>query len=602
MQQRASLLNRILADLYGNQQILREGLIPPELVYSNPGFLRPCHGVSVPHDVFLHLYAADLARGPDGQWRVLADRTQAPSGAGYTLENRIVLSRVFPDLFRESQVRRLATFFRDQREMLMGLASARHELPRIVLLTPGPYNETYFEHVYLARYLGLTLVEGADLMVRDRRVYLKTLDGLQPVDVILRRVDDQFCDPLEFLSESFLGVSGLMEAVRAGTVAVVNALGSGVIETPALLPFLPKLCRHFLNQDLKIPSMPTLWCLSEDSPDLILGKSERFVIKPAFPGAGMEPVFLATLSEAEQSRWITRLRAQPTRYVIQETLVLSRAPIWGPGGLEPRPMVLRANLTWTADSYQVLPGGLTRFSNSPETTVVSMQRGGGSKDTWVLSEKPVEPFSLLNPSGQPVQLKRSAGDLPSRVADNLFWLGRYAERSEGETRLLRSILDRLVDVSRHVSPEQVHLFFRLVSRLWYLDAEILLHGEAIALKNLEQELLGTIFDEKKPFSLQSTLQELHRVAGSVRDRLSFDTVRILNQLASRPKSRASLQITESISVLNRWIFAFAAFRGMERENMTRGQGWHFLHMGRRLERALYLTRLFRSLMVTADSD
>ncbi len=600
--QRAFLFNLILADLYGEQRILKNGLLPPELVFGNPGFLRPCQGVPVPNNIYLHLYAADLARAPNGQWCVLADRTQAPSGAGYALENRIVLSRVFPDLFRDSQVRRLATFFRAEREMLWGLATLNKENPRIVLLTPGPYNETYFEHVYLARYLGLTLVEGGDLMVRDRHVYLKTLDGLQPIDVILRRVDDNFCDPLEFLGESFLGVAGLLEAVRAGTVAVANTLGSGVIETPALIPFLPSLCRYFLDEELKIPSIATGWCGS--SPDLnrVLDHLDEFVIKPANPGNGMEPIFCASLPGMEKSRLMARLRARPTQFVSQEKLALSTAPVWSSSGLEPRPMVLRANLTRAGDTYQVLPGGLTRISSSPSTLVVSMQKGGGSKDTWVLSEEPVEPFSLLNLSNQPVQLKRSTRDLPSRVADNLFWLGRYAERSEGEARLLRTVLDRLIEESRILTRNQLDLSLRMVASLWPINWGLYSRPDADALKALEDELICFIFDEKKPYSLQATLNELHRVAGSVRDRLSFDTVRILNQLVSRPKSRSSLQITETLPVLNRWIYALAAFRGMERENMTRGQGWHFLHIGRRLERALYLIRLLRGLLVDLDPD
>ena len=599
--QRALLFNLILADLYGEQRSLKKGLLPAELVLANPGFLRPCHGVQVPRNTYLHLYAADLARAPNGQWCVLADRTQAPSGAGYALENRIVLSRVFPDLFRDSQVRRLATFFRAEREMLLGLAPLNKGNPRIVLLTPGPYNETYFEHVYLARYLGLTLVEGGDLLVRDRQVYLKTLDGLQSVDVILRRVDDNFCDPLEFRGESFLGVAGLLGAVRAGTVAIANPLGSGVIETPAMMPFLPNLCRYFLDEQLIIPSVGTRWCGSETDMSHVLDHVDEFVIKPAYPSGGMEPIFCGTLNETEKSRLIARLRARPTQFVAQGKLALSTAPVWSPSGLQPRPMVLRANLTRTGETYQVLPGGLTRVSSSADTLVVSMQKGGGSKDTWVLSEEPVDSFSLLNLSNQPVHLKRSARDLPSRVADNLFWLGRYAERSEGEARLLRTVLDRLIEDSHIFTRDQLHFLLKMVASFWPLDPEFYSRTEADAFKALEQELVCSIFDEKKPRSLQATLNELHRVAGSVRDRLSFDTVRILSQLVSRPKSRASLQITETMPVLNRWIYALAAFRGMERENMTRGQGWHFLHIGRRLERALYLIRLLRCLLVDLDA-
>ena len=258
--QRAHVLNLLLSDLYGPQRLLREGTLPPSLVFGNPGFLRPCHGMAVPRDIHLHLHAVDLARSPDGHWWVLADRTQAPSGAGYTLENRIVLSRSLPEAFRDCQVERLASFFWAQRDTLTALAPMTREAPRVVLLTPGPLNETYFEHAYLARYLGFTLVEGGDLTVRDRRVFIKTLDGLQPVDVIFRRLDDSYCDPLELRADSTLGVAGLVEAARAGNVTIANALGSGVIETAALSRFLPGLCRSLLGEELLLPSVPTRWC------------------------------------------------------------------------------------------------------------------------------------------------------------------------------------------------------------------------------------------------------------------------------------------------------------------------------------------------------
>ena len=289
--QRARLLNLILADLYGPQELLRGGQIPPALVFANPGFWRPCHGITVAGNTYLHLLAVDLARGPDGDWWVISDRTQAPSGAGYALENRIVMAETFPDLFREFQVKRLASFFRTFRENLLSLSPVSRENPRVVLLTPGPFNETYFEHSYLARYLGFTLVQGGDLTVRDSRVFLKTLEGLKQVDVILRRVDDSFCDPIELRSDSFLGVAGLVEAVRAGNVAVANALGSGLIETSAFMPFFPGLSRRMLGEDLKLPTAATWWCGQPEALQYVLDNLDFLVIKPAFPSKGMEPVF-----------------------------------------------------------------------------------------------------------------------------------------------------------------------------------------------------------------------------------------------------------------------------------------------------------------------
>src|SRR5271170_5454119 len=380
--QRARLLNIILADLYGPQKLLLNGDLPSALVFANPAFWRACHGVQVPASTYLHLLAVDLARSPDGQWWVISDRTQAPSGAGYALENRIVMAETFPDLFREAQLR---------------LSPSTRAHPRVVLLTPGPLNETYFEHSYLARYLGFTLVQGADLTVRDSRVFLKTLEGLKQVDVILRRVDDGFCDPIELRSDSYLGVSGLVEAVRAGNVAVANALGSGLIETSAFMPFLPGLSRRMLGEPLKLPAVATWWCGQPKALSYVRDNLDFLVIKPAFPSKGMEPVFGGRLAAGERSRLLERVEERPHEFVGQELLHLSTVPVWSDNTLSARRVVLRVYLAASGDSWVVMPGGLARVSASLDTPVVSMQRGGGSKDTWVLSNWPIDTSSLQAP-------------------------------------------------------------------------------------------------------------------------------------------------------------------------------------------------------------
>src|ERR1700689_4198213 len=383
--QRARLLNLILADLYGPQRLLHGGLLPAALVFANPGFWRPCHGVRVSGGTYLHLLAVDLARGPDGDWWVISDRPQAPSGAGYSLENRIVMAETFPDLFRKFRVKRLASFFRAFRETLLGLSPTKRENPRVVLLTPGPFNETYFEHSYLARYLGFTLVQGGDLTVRDGRVFLKTLEGLKQVDVILRRVDDSFCDPIELRSDSYLGVAGLVEAVRAGNVAVANALGSGLIETSAFMPFFPGLSRRMLGEDLKLPSAATWWCGQPKALQYVLDNLDFLVIKPAFPSKGMEPVFGGKLAPEDRSRLSARIRENPHEFAGQELLNLSTVPVYsGENGLSPRRVVLRVYLAAEGDSWIVIPGGLARVSPPSDTQASSMQRGGGTKDTWGL--------------------------------------------------------------------------------------------------------------------------------------------------------------------------------------------------------------------------
>src|SRR5580692_1433542 len=358
--QRAMLFNSILADLYGPQRLLREKMLPAELVFPNPAFLRPCWGIQPPGGVFLHMYAADLARSPDGQWWVLADRTQSPSGAGYALENRLVTTRVLPDVFRASHIRRLANFFQTYRNALQRMVPVNRENPRIVVLTPGPYNETYFEHAFLARSLGYTLVEGGDLTVRDNHVYLKTLGGLLPVDVIVRRQDDSYCDPLELRGDSMLGVAGLVQAVRSGNVAVANALGSGLAESSAFIPFLPGLSRNLLGERLALPSVATWWRGQPPALRYVRQNLDFLVIKPAFPARGMEPVFVGRLSPTERSRLLGQLEARPNDYVGQELLNLSSVPVWSENGLLPRRVVLRVYIAAAGDSWIVMPGGLTR--------------------------------------------------------------------------------------------------------------------------------------------------------------------------------------------------------------------------------------------------
>lgn len=585
--QRAQLLNLLLEDLYGPQKLISSSRLPAGLLFANPAFLRPLAGLNVPKQTYLHLLAVDLARSADGRWWVLADRTQAPSGAGYALENRTIVADVLPDLFRTSSVRRLAPFFRAQRDALVSLA--QRDNPRIVLLTPGPFNETYFEHSYLARYLGFTLVEGADLTVRDRRVFLKTVEGLQPVDVIFRRVDDSFCDPLELRPDSYLGVAGLVDAIAAGNVKVANALGSGVIETAAIMPFLSGLSRHLLGEPLKLPSVATWWCGQDYALDWVLQHLESVVVKPAFPSRPMEPVFGAELAKAEKEEFIEKLRSRPHDYVAQEQVALSVAPVWDGGNLFSRSMVLRTYVLNTGTDWIAMPGGLVRVAGE-ETSVVSMQRGGHSKDAWILWDSPVDTFSMLPPRDQPIKLMRGSADLPSRLADNLFWLGRYVERSENKARLLRTLISRV----RQANEAELGCLVRLHSCLDSHNTKLPKKRRPTS-RELEAEIMSLISDVKRPDSLASTLAEMHRVGGNARERLSVDMMRLVGWLADSAHIEEYMLFVEISAVLNGCLEMLAAFSGMERENITRGPGWLFMSLGRRLERAMQSARQLREI-------
>jgi uncharacterized circularly permuted ATP-grasp superfamily protein/uncharacterized alpha-E superfamily protein len=578
LRQRAQLLNAVLTDLYGPQRLLREGVLPAALVYGNAGYWPPCQGLRPAADVWLHLCAVDLARSPDGRWWALNDRTQAPSGAGYALESRVIMNRALPDELRELRVRRLAAFFRHWREGLAAHARPERAHPRIVILTPGPLNETYFEHAYLSRYLGFPLVQGDDLTVRDHRVFLKTLEGLQPVDVIVRRVDDAFCDPLELRGDSFLGVPGLLEAARAGTVAVANAIGSGLVESPALLAFLPTLCTFLLGETLRLPSVATWWCGQPKERAEAQAGLERLVIKSARAGGAREPVFGGDLPPAAREEWRGRLERQPWAFLAQENLRFSTAPVWNDSRLEPRQIGLRAFVARGPEGWVVMPGGLTRVASRSDSRVVSMQAGGAGKDTWVLSDRPVAHASLIAPvTPLPAHARAEAG-LPSRVGDHLFWLGRYAERLENLARALRAVLSRLSgEAGDHPAADG-----RALARI--LRAHELTDWEETPPESLAARLEAITRDPDLPRGLHAGLLNVRRAAWMVRERLSTDTWRILGEL------QTAAQTPGAGARLDRVILYLGAFSGMEMENMVRDYGWRFLDLGRRLERADLLLR------------
>ncbi|KJH87949.1 MULTISPECIES: circularly permuted type 2 ATP-grasp protein [Pseudomonas] len=579
--QRARLLNAVLADLYGPQRLISEGLLPAELVFGHNNFLWPCQGITPPDGNFLHLYAVDLARTPDGRWWVTADRTQAPSGAGYALENRTIVSRAFPDLYRDLKVQHLSGFFRTLQETLARQAPSDGEPPLVVLLTPGRFNESYFEHLYLARQLGYPLVEGGDLTVRDATVYLKTLSGLRRVHAIMRRLDDDFCDPLELRTDSALGVPGLLEAVRQGRVLVANALGSGVLESPGLLGFLPKINQYLFGEELMLPSIATWWCGEPPVLAQALEKLPQLLIKPAFPSQSFTPVFGRDLDEKQRAQLAARMQARPYAYVAQELAQLSQAPVWQAedGQIQPRAIGMRVYAVSGKNAYRVLPGGLTRVAAEADAEVVSMQRGGASKDTWVLGEQA--------PAGEQWKAQRTVGVhdlvrrdpyLPSRVVENLFWFGRYCERCDDSARLLRIMLARYVDGD---DPQALQSAVSLGESLMLLPEE----GE------LPERLMAAMLGDDWSFSLRSNLQRLQWAASQVRGKLSRENWQALVELQREAVELETSEpdFGELLDFLNRLVMSLAALSGFALDDMTRDEGWRFLMIGRRLERLQFLS-------------
>ncbi|HVM97927.1 MAG TPA: circularly permuted type 2 ATP-grasp protein [Candidatus Acidoferrales bacterium] len=595
--QRAELLSLILGDLYGPQLLLRRGLLPPEVVWSHPGFLRPCADMPSARAQRLPLYAADLARTPDGSLRVIGDRSQAPSGAGYAIENRLILSRVFPSVYRDSSVHRLALFFRAFRSLLSRLGPNGQDNPRIVVLTPGPENETYFEHAYLAAYLGYPLVQGSDLIVHDDRVWLRALDAQKPVDVILRRVDDEYCDPLELRGDSLLGTPGLLHVVRAGNVVLANPLGSGVLENPGLMAFLPALARELLGEDLHLASVPTWWCGQAEGLTYVLEHLEQLVVKPIVPHASAVTVFGGLLSTQERWQLAERIRARPHLYVGQHHLALSTAPAVVNGGIEPRPLVLRSFAVADEGGYFVMPGGLCRVAPRPDVEVVSNQLGGVSKDVWVLASEPERQLTLITATAPLANVASEGDDVPSRVADDLYWLGRYAERTDGTARLLREVLGRLLESERLPHDEAVPLLLQAVTAQTATYPGFVGEGAEERLQAPDAELLSVLHDRRRVGSLRYDVDAVVRVGRSVRDRLSSDASRAIYAL-SRELGR-SADLASSHDTLQRVIFQMAGFAGLCSDSMSRGQGWRFLQIGRSLERAMQSLSLLQSILLPA---
>jgi uncharacterized circularly permuted ATP-grasp superfamily protein/uncharacterized alpha-E superfamily protein len=590
--QRAELLDLILRDLYGPRDLLRRGLLPPELVLGHPGYLRPCVGIPTRSGRHLEFYAADLVRTADGTVRAVSDHSQAPSGAGYALENRIVLSRVLPSLYRDSQVHRLALYFRAVRFRLSALAPGAAE-PRVVLLTPGPGDPAYFEHAYLAKYQGYTLAQGTDLTVRGERLWLKTLDGLQRVDVVLRRLDGALCDPLELRGDAFLGPAGLVQACRRGQVALANPLGSGVAENPALLAFLPSLCRELLAEDLRLPSVPTWWCGRPEDRDYVLSHLEDLVIRPTAPGSGQVAVYGRVLDRAARERLQEQIRGAPHAFVAQQPPRLSRAPTLAGARLEPRPVILRSFLVAQEGAYAVLPGGLARVGPDDDLWALSGGREGLSKDVWVLASEPEHSLSLLPPAGRPLPLTREGGEVASRVAENLFWMGRYAARAESTARLLREVLRVVLEAEADLREACLPALLRAVTLQTGTLPGFAGEGAAALLAVPEAELLSVIADGGRAGSVRFDVESLARAAREVRDRLSADTWRLVNDLGEELESPADLG--DALEGLERLVLALAAFTGLSAESMSRGQGWRFLDAGWRVERALQTVDLVRNL-------
>ncbi len=587
--QRAELLEAVLADSYDAATLTREGRVPAALIAGNPEFLRPLVGIAPPGGAHLRFYAVDIGRGADGRWWVLSDRAQAPSGAGYAIENRLALSRAIPDIYRTTRVERVAPFFQAFQAELFSLN--RQDDARICLLTPGPMNETYFEHAYLARYLGLLLVDGEDLIVREDGVFIRTVAGLRRTEVLLRRIDADFADPLELNAASRLGVAGLIQAVRDDKIVIINSLGAGLVEARAMLAFLPALAPTVLGAELRIPNVATWWLGRAEVREEMLGKLDHMVVAAAFtesmPGMRFaSEVLAAKLDQAQRQELIRSIRDRGVDYVLQEAVTLSTMPIWRDGRLQPRPFTLRLFIAKIGERWRVMPGGFVRIAEHADARAVSLQRGAATADAWVLTHGPVGETTLLpNPDRMPVQ--RAAGPLPSRAADNLFWVGRYVERVEATLRLVRAMINRIAEADDAAAPVIASIGALLGA--WGAIPEEAENAPAAFMARAaltRADLEG---------SLPDLVGAARSAAAVIRDRFSPDAWRALHDLATLigtplPAGPSESAMTERVEAGLRIL---AALSGLAQENMNQRAGWRFLELGRRIERALVTCRLVR---------
>lgn len=636
--QRARLLNEIVADIYGPQTLLARGLVPPALVFGHPGYLRAVKGFAPPDGQYLQTVALDLARAPDGQWTVVSHRTEAPSGLGYLLENRLIVSGLFAEPFRAMRVNRLAPTY----SQLVGtLATAARALmraesddgagegvsPHIVLLTPGPYSETYFEHAFLARYLGLTLVEGKDLTVRDDMLYLKTLGGLERVHAVLRRLDDTFCDPVELRADSTIGVPGLLQVMRAGNVIVSNVPGAGFVESPALHGFLPGIAQALLGEPLALPGVPTWWCGEDAAWRDALAHLDDGLLVPTWPGtaprskdqAKSAPPGLAAGPQALDD-WRARIESMPDAFTIQQPLSYSYAPRFerGAGVLSARPAVLRVYAIAdpaARDGWCVLPGGFTRLAADHQESV-SMQAGGSSVDTWILSSQPGSTFSLLPTPMKPADVRRKPRRVPSRAAENLFWAGRYGERAENGVRLARLMLGSLEGSD---ADQLFGTFVELAAAAGLVPSA---SGEAQrSLDAFERVLAANLHENAGAASIGQTLAGQAYACGEIRGRLSSDHWR--NVLASRndfrdalealslapaparngvPRTGAAIEFRRPapydrvtlMRALDTLTTQLSAISGCQGDRMTRDEAWRLLFAGRHIERIAAMATMLRT--------
>lgn len=594
LKQRCKLFNLLLQDIYGEQKAIQDGIIPMEVIYAHGGFMREMHGIKNP----LILYAADMARGPDGKIWVINDRTQAPSGLGYAIENRLTMNGAMQDLYEGISVQRLYDFFETFKSLFQGDGTGRNMEPLNVLLSPGPHNETYFEHAYLSSFLGLTLVQGQDLLAKNGAVWLKSLKGLRRIDTILRRVDETYCDPLELRSDSQLGVSGLVQSIRSGGVGMINPLGSGVLENLGLNPFMSRLARYFLNEELILPQIATWWCGQAKEQEFVLENLDRLIIK-TIDRVGEKHTYIGKKLTREELKNLQQdILDQPHRYVGQEEVEFATCPTMVKDSIEARKSVIRAYTIAQGDTYTLMPGALVRVGMSNDSLMVSNQLGGSSKDLWVLGESQSAP--LIHTFKPKSGVENSLENIPSLRAENLFWLGRYLMRSIITARMIRTTLKYMTNASRydHASNRQTQdMLTKALTHVTMTYPGFL--DKKIASVPFD-EIASVSFNTSRVGSLVQIITVLSNTNTYAKNLLPLEASRIFEQMSREWNQFCSVEKPVPrlmIHNLDKLLMQLMAYKELIQESLFAEQGLVLYEIGARIERSQLLISKARALLI-----
>ena len=598
--QRAKLLNLIFKDLYSNQNLIKDNIIPAEVVYGHKGYALEAFDFGFKKDFELYFYATDMARGPDGKMWIINDRTQAPSGLGYAIENRLTMNSIAQELYPNVITKKLYSFVEDFKSLLLKLSGG--DLSKAALLTPGPHNETYFEHAYLSSFLQINLVQGDDLLSKNGSLWLKSLSGLKQINTLLRRVDDRYCDPLELKSDSQLGVSGLVDSMRQEKLCMVNPIGSAILENVGLNPFMEKISQYFLKEKLILPQIATWWCGQKKELAFVLANIDKLIIKKIDRTEKIQVIFGRRLTLQERENVKKMVLSAPHHYVAQEEISFSTIPYFSHAKVEPRNAVIRAFAIKKEEDFSVMDGGLVRVSASQDSLLVSSQKGGSSKDLWILSSED-ESVNVPNFIKYTHYVETSIDKIPTPKAENLFWLGRYLSRCISTTRLISHVVKKITNFYRYevATPKEAQqilqnsLTHMTMTYPGFLD---LLKKESLQRFPMS-EISSVIKDKNRVGSLSFSFAMLANTHMNLKDLLAFESSKLFDKMQKEWHLFIGRQNDSTLAIageLDQFLIYLMAYKELVKESIFKEQGLIIYDIGYKIESALLLISKARSML------